>query len=215
MNMYKKAQLHFKKADPKLHKASLEFNDIDDLVASENLFEDIVWTIVGQQLSGKAADTIFNRLREQVAALPSPSGGQPAFTPEALLEMTDEEMRACGISGGKTRAIKNLSEKIVAAELDLAALALLEDEAVKTELTKIKGIGPWTAEMVLMFSLGRTDVFAPGDLGLRKGAMALYGLRALPDETKILSLAKKWSPYRTYAARVLYRVADKKKTKKK
>ncbi len=208
MGMYSKAKLHFKKADPKLHKASLEF-EIDDLTASENLFEDIVWTIVGQQLSGKAADTIFNRLREQVASY------SPAFTPEALLEMTDIEMRTCGISGGKSRAIKNLCEKIVAAELDLAALALLQDEQVKLELTKIKGIGPWTAEMILMFSLGRTDVFSTGDLGLRKGAMALYGLRALPDEKKLLSLAKKWSPYRTYAARVLYRVADKKKTEKR
>jgi DNA-3-methyladenine glycosylase II len=206
--MYSKAKLHFKKADPKLHKASLEF-EIDDLTASENLFEDIVWTIVGQQLSGKAADTIFNRLREQVASY------SPAFTPEALVEMTDIEMRTCGISGGKARAIKNLCEKIVAAELDLAALALLQDEQVKIELTKIKGIGPWTAEMILMFSLGRTDVFSTGDLGLRKGAMALYNLRALPDEKKLLTLAKKWSPYRTYAARILYRVADKKKTEKK
>ena len=208
--MYKKARLHFKKADPKLHKASLEF-EIDDLTASENLFEDIVWTIVGQQLSGKAADTIFQRLREQVASSPSPSGERPAFTPETLLEMTDEEMRACGISGGKTRAIKNLCEKITEMELNLATLAELSDDEVKIELTKIKGIGPWTAEMILMFSLGRTDVFSTGDLGLRKGAMALYNLRALPNEKKLLTLAKKWSPYRTYAARILYRVADKKK----
>jgi DNA-3-methyladenine glycosylase II len=202
--MYSKAKLHFKKADPILHQAAVDF-EIPDLKISENLFEDIVWTIVGQQLSGKAADTIFQRLREQVATY------SPAFTPEALLEMTDEEMRACGLSGAKSRAIKNLCEKIVAAELDLAAVALLEDQAVVDELTKIKGIGPWTAEMILMFSLGRTDVFSTGDLGLRKGAMELYGLKKLPDEKKLLLLAKKWSPYRTYAARVLYRVADRKK----
>jgi DNA-3-methyladenine glycosylase II len=217
--MYRKAQLHFKKADPALYKAARDFI-IDDIVVSNDVFEDVIWTIIGQQLSGKAATTIFERFKKIALEKGNREGGYDkdknaaALTPQKILAVTDADMRACGISGSKARTIKNVAEKIKQKELDLVAIATLPDHEVVAELTKIKGIGPWTAEMLLMFSLGRTDVFSPGDLGLKKGAMALYNLKKLPDEKKLLALSKRWSPYRTYAARILYRVADKKKLKK-
>ncbi len=200
--MYSKAKLHFKKADPLLHKAALDF-DIDDVVASKDLFRDIIRTIVGQQLSGKAADTIFGRFRRLFA----PGG----ITAKKVLLLTDLQMRECGLSGNKTRAIRNLAEKVTSGELDLKKIPFLKDEEVLSELTKVKGIGPWTAEMVLMFSLGRTDIFSLGDLGLRKGIMHLYDLKKWPSEKRFNAMLKAWSPYRTYAARILWRVADRKK----
>ncbi len=207
--MYSKAILHFKKADAKLHKMSLEF-DIEDVKASDDLFADICRTIIGQQLSGKAADTIFGRFELLFANKKSPV----AITPEKILKLSDTEIRACGLSGAKMRAIRNLSEKVLSGEVNLVQLPSLADPEVLVELTKVKGIGPWTAEMILMFSLGRTDVFSHGDLGLRKGLMYLYGWKKLPSQKKLDAVISAWSPYRTYAARVLWRLADSKKVKK-
>lgn len=202
--MYSKARLHFKKHDPVLHKASLEF-ELEDLKQSEDLFRDICWTIIGQQLSGKAADTIFERF---AALFPS-----KIITPEKVLGLSDESTRSCGLSGAKSRAIKNLSEKVLSGEVDLSKLPLLNETEVLAELMKVKGIGPWTAEMILMFSLGRADVFSKGDLGLQKGLMHVYGLKKLPSDKKLLEITTKWSPYRTYAARILWKVADKQKAR--
>ena len=92
-------------------------------------------------------------------------------------------------------------------------LAGLSDDAVTAELTQVKGIGPWTAQMILMSSLAREDIFSKGDLGLRKGLMILYGMKNPPNEKKMDSITALWSPYRTYAAKVLWRVADKAKGK--
>jgi DNA-3-methyladenine glycosylase II len=197
--MYRLAKAHFKKADPKLHAAAL-LHDIPDLTVTDDLFRDIVWTIIGQQLSGKAADTIFGRFE---ALLPGKT-----VEPVAILALNDADMRGAGLSGAKSRAIRNLSEKVLAGEVSLERISKMSDAEVATELTKVKGIGPWTAEMVLMFSLGRTDVFSVGDLGLRKGIMHLYGLKKMPDDNKMSRLTASWSPWRTYASRVLWRVAD-------
>ena len=174
--MYRKARLHFEKNDEKLHKIAMEF-ELDDLRASEDLFRDIVWTIIGQQLSGKAADTIFARFE---ALFPD-----KAVTPEGITSLSDEAMRACGLSGAKARAIRDLASKTLSGDVSIDKLPTLSDEKVAEELTKVKGIGPWTAEMVLMFSLGRADVFSMGDLVLKKGLMNLYGWKKLPSEKKI------------------------------
>jgi len=201
--MYKKAQEHFKKADKRLHKASLQF-DIPDITHSDDLFRDIVWTIIGQQLSGKAADTIFDRFASLFA------DKRPVA--EKILKLEESAMRSVGLSGAKARAIRNFSEQVLRGELKLEDLKNIDEASVVAELTKVKGIGPWTAEMILMFSLGRHDVFSAGDLGLMKGLKELYGLRKLPDAKKVEKLSRAWSPYRTYAARVLWRIADAKKT---
>ena len=202
LGVYRKAKEHFKKHDPLLHRAALEF-EIENLKKTDDIFRDIVWTIIGQQLSGKSADTIFGRFQKLF-----PAG---VISPRKILRLSEKEMRACGISGGKARAICDLSEKIASGELDLMALDSLSDDLVAAELTKVKGIGPWTAEMILMFSLGRPDVFSHGDLGLKKGLMLLYGWKKLPSDKRLLAITAKWSPYRTYAAKILWRIADKNK----
>ncbi len=202
--MYSKALLHFKTHDPLLHAAAAEF-EIEDVKASDDLFRDIVWTIIGQQLSGKAADTIFERF---VKLLPN-----DLVLPEKILKLSDEKMRSAGLSGAKARAIRSLSEHVLSGDVDLEKLPALPDSDVLTELTKVKGIGPWTAEMILMFSLGRTDVFSRGDLGLQKGLMHLYGWKKLPSDKRLSAVIAKWSPYRTYAARILWKIADKKKAR--
>lgn len=200
--MYKDARKHFKKADPVLYAVSL-LHDIPDLETSKELFHDIVWTIIGQQLSGKAADTIFGRFCQLFP--------RRSFTPQQVLKLDEARMRSAGISGAKIRAIKDLARRVDSGELDVPGLVALEDQAVIDALTSVTGIGPWTAEMILMFSLGRTDIFSAGDLGLQKGLMHLYGLKKPPAKTTLARMTRAWSPYRTYAARVLWRVADSRK----
>lgn len=202
--MYAAAKRHFKKVDPLLHRASLEHH-IDDVAPSQDLFRDIVWTIIGQQLSSLAANAIFARFQKLFA--------RGRITPQTVLKLSDDTMRTCGLSGAKVRAIKNFAGIVRSGQLDMKTLHLSEDALVIYELTKVKGIGPWTAEMVLMFSLGRTDIFSAGDLGLRKGIVQLYGLKKFPSDKKLASITKKWSPYRTYAAKVLWKVADKNKNR--
>ena len=202
--MYAAAKKHFKKTDARLHQAAL-LHDMREIAPTSDLFRDIIWTIVGQQLSSRAADAIFARFKRLF-----PRG---RISARKILALSDRQMRGCGLSGAKTRAIRNVAGAVRRKELDVVKLAGSADEYIVAELTKIKGIGPWTAHMVLMFSLGRPDVFSPGDLGLRKGVMQLYRLKKFPDERKLLKIVAPWSPYRTYAARVLWKVADAQKNR--
>jgi len=198
--MYHNAKRHFKKTDPRLHTAALDI-ELEELVPSSDLFRDIVWTIVGQQLSARAADAIFMRLEELVE-------GKRVAT-ETLLALSPEKMRTAGLSGAKANAIRAFANAVANAELNLDALPELSDEDVVRDLTRVKGIGPWTAEMILMFSLARPDVFSKGDLGLRKGIMLLYNLRKPPSDWRLRQLSSSWSPYRTYAARILWKLSDR------
>lgn len=200
--MYHKAKLHFKTADPILYKAAL-LHAIEDVVKSPDVFGDLVHAITNQQLSGKAAATIYGRVKEKC--------GKGGITPKNILKLTGVQLRTCGLSEAKVRAVKNVAEAVRDKKLDLKNIHLEEDGKVIETLTSVKGIGPWTAEMILMFSLGRVDIFSKGDLGLRKGIMHLYGLKKMPTDKQMDTLAKMWAPYRTYAARVLWRVADGKK----
>lgn len=202
--MYAKAKRHFKKSDPLLHRAALK-HEIEEITPADDLFRDIVWTIVGQQLSSRAANAIFERFQKLFT--------RGRITPNTVLKLSDEKMRTCGLSGAKVRAIKHFANSVQRGKLDMKTIPLLSDELVVVELTKVKGIGPWTAQMVLMFSLGRADIFSPGDLGLRKGIVQLYGLKKFPSDKKLAAITKKWSPYRTYAARILWKVADKNKNR--
>jgi len=202
--MYKKALTHFKKIDPKLHALAQEY-EIADLKPSTDLFRDIAWTIMGQQLSGKAADTIFSRFEALFT--------RKLITPQEILKLSDETMRSAGLSGAKARAIRSLADAVMVGTLNLTQLPSLSDTDVTEELMKVKGIGPWTSEMILIFSLGRPDVFSMGDLALRKEIMALHGWKKLPSEKRLSNVLKSWSPYRTYAARILWKAADAKKSK--
>ena len=231
--MYHRAKKHFKNADPILYRAA-KLHDIADIRRSVDVFGDLVHAIVNQQLSGKAADTIYGRLEAKCKVQNvklkiednkkeiklsknnkiSKKWGKrkhSAITPQAVLVLRRSTLRTCGLSEAKARTIKGLAKAVVRDELDLLSIHKQDDDKVMELLTSIKGIGPWTAEMILMFSLGRMDIFSKGDLGLRRGIMRLYNLKKMPSDRLIEKIARAWSPYRTYAARVIWRVADEEK----
>ncbi|HEU5379770.1 MAG TPA: DNA-3-methyladenine glycosylase [Ktedonobacteraceae bacterium] len=161
------------------------------LIPNPNLFETLVDAIVSQQISVKAADAIMARLR---AATP---GG--LLTPAALLTLEHDEMRAVGLSTPKARYMRDLTERVVSGQLDLEMLQTLEDEAAIEELIKVKGIGRWTAEMMLIFSLGRPDVLPVDDLGFVEGVRSAYGLESRPKPAEMRTRGEQWRPYRTFA----------------
>lgn len=157
-------------------------------------FEDLVDAICSQQLSGKAAKTIFGRVKKLLVKI----------TPKNILSKTDQELRDCGLSWAKVKYVKDLAMHVNAKSIDLSNLDNISDEEVIDELVKIKGIGRWTAEMFLMFSLGRPDVFPVDDLGIKKGFKKVTGKKW--DKLKSAKFAEKhWSPYKTVACWYLWR----------
>jgi DNA-3-methyladenine glycosylase II len=158
------------------------------------LFQEIVESIIGQQLSLKAASTIADRF---VVLF---SGSFP--TPQQILEMDREKMRAVGMSYAKIDYIKSVAEAFLKGDISAEKLKSLSDDEITEELTKLKGIGPWTAEMILIFTLNRPDIFSIGDAGLKRAIYKLYGLTK-PEE--ILKLSESWKPHRSTAAWYLWR----------
>lgn len=161
------------------------------LLPNPNFFETLVDAIVSQQISVRAADAIMARLR---AATP---GG--LLIPEALLTLEHDALRAVGLSTPKARYIRDLTERVVSKQLDLERLPEQEDEVVIEELVKVKGIGRWTAEMMLIFALGRADVLPVDDLGFMDGVRSAYGLEARPKPQELRERGELWRPYRTFA----------------
>ena len=165
----------------------------------QDLFLDLVEIITGQQLSIKVAKSIFDRF---LALYPKTS------TPGDVLTTSDEKLRRIGLSGSKVKYVKNIAEAISSGALPLNQLEKLSDDEVKKELLKIKGIGPWSAEMFLIFSLKRPDVFSVGDLGLRTAIEKLYGIKR-DNLKKIEKLAADWRPHRSLACRYLWASLEK------
>lgn len=163
-------------------------------------FGAVLRSIVYQQLSGAAAATIHGR----VLAL---FGGEEP-SPRALLRMDDTRLRAAGLSGQKTAYIKNLAAHAAKRSFPMERLHELEDDAVIETLTQVKGIGRWTAQMFLMFRLGRPDVLPELDLGIQKGMQLAFGLRRLPTPQQVLKRGAPWAPYRTIASWYLWRVLE-------
>jgi DNA-3-methyladenine glycosylase II len=160
----------------------------------------LVRTIVGQQLSTKAARTIYTRL----AAL---FGDRPP-TPEEILAADEEELRAAGLSRPKVSYLRDLARHVIDGELDLEALQYLPDEEVIDQITAVKGLGRWSADMFLMFHLGRPDVLPVGDLGIRRAVERAYGLEELPDAETLHDIAATWRPQRTLACLYLWESLD-------
>ncbi len=152
-------------------------------------FEALLSAIVSQQLSVAAANGIWGRLE-----------GAGALTPAGIALLDDDALRACGLSRPKIRYVRALAE----ADLDYAALRTLPDDEVVTRLVELKGIGVWTAEIYAMFSLGRADVFAPGDLALQEAARLIFELPERPKDAALREMAAAWSPWRAVAARLLW-----------
>jgi DNA-3-methyladenine glycosylase II len=163
-------------------------------------FGAVLRSIVYQQLSGKAATTIHGR----VLAL---YGGEEP-TPRALLRTNDTVLRAAGLSGQKTRYVKDLALHATSRRFPINRLHELDDDEVIATLTQIKGVGRWTAQIFLMFRLGRPDVLPDLDLGIQKGIQRAYGLRRLPKPEQVIKRGQPWAPYRTIASWYLWRLLD-------
>ena len=164
----------------------------------------LVRAIVGQQLSTKAARTIYGRLTERF-------GGHTP-TPAEILADDPEELRSVGLSRAKASYLRSLAEHVVSGELELERFDAMPDADVEAELVAVKGLGQWTAHMYLMFHLGRPDVLPVGDLGIRRAVERAYGLPALPDPAQLTEIAEPWRPHRTLACRYLWHSLDNEPT---
>lgn len=192
---------HLKKADPIMAKIIEAFDSFESLEVHpkppETLFQHLCDMIVGQQLSTKAADTIFARFKALI--------NQPLIRPEHILQLDEPTLRSVGISRGKALYLQSLATAVADKKLVLESLEQLDNETVIAQLVQVKGIGQWTAEMFLMFALARPDVFSTGDLGLKNALIRWYPVSAKPTADEMARLSEKWQPYRTTAARVLWK----------
>lgn len=197
--MDKKIIEHFKKVDSTLYAVIKRIGQLEvwKFASPDDYFKALCGEIINQQLSEKAADTIYSRFENLFTT--------EKITPLNVLNTPDEKLRQAGMSWSKVQFIKSLAQKVFDKQLQLEKLRDLEDELVLKEITKVKGIGPWTAEMFLMFTLGREDIFSYGDLGLRKAIKKLYKFRHEPSKKQIEKIVSKWRPYRTYACRILWK----------
>jgi DNA-3-methyladenine glycosylase II len=152
--------------------------------------------IVGQQLSTKAARTIYGRVLDLF------DGTTPS--PELLLEASEQDLRACGLSGRKVEYVRDLAAHVLAGELELDRLGELADEEVIEEIVAVRGLGQWTAEMFLIFHLERPDVLSGGDLGIRKAIQIEYSLAEMPTPQKVLEIGELWRPHRSLASLYLW-----------
>lgn len=153
-------------------------------------------TVVGQQVSVKAAAAIYNRVLELFG------GDTPA--PAALLEVEPERLREAGLSGRKVEYVRDLAAHVVSGELELERLEQMSDDEVAAEITAIRGFGGWSAQVFLMFHLERPDVLPVGDLGIRRAVQVEYGLDELPQRDQLLEMAEPWRPHRTLASVYLW-----------
>lgn len=165
-------------------------------------FEALVTAVTHQQLNGTAAMTILKRV---LALYP----GRRFPAPEDFIATADERLRSAGLSRAKTAAIKDIAEKTLAGVVpDLRAARKMSDEEILERLTTLRGVGPWTVEMLLIFTLGRPDVLPATDFGVRKGFAVAYGLRELPAPKELLAHGERWRPHRSTAAWYLWRALE-------
>jgi DNA-3-methyladenine glycosylase II len=196
---YQKARRHLSRRDPVLKaviqragKCLLEPKPDDPLRL-------LVRCVISQQISTKAAASIYDRLAAKV---------KEPFTVAKLRKLTEADFRACGFSGGKYRAVVAILDHVTADRAFLKSLPDLEDEPFRAAVTQIKGLGPWSADMLLMFGFARLDVLPVGDLGIKLAFRDLYGLAELPTAARMEEIAEPWRPYRTVASWYLWRTRD-------
>lgn len=164
-------------------------------------FHVLVTSIISQQLSTKAAETIQKRVHALV-------GAKSRVRPEQLLAARPDDLRACGLSNAKVKWLLELARRVDAGELNFRRLARMDDASALVELDALPGVGLWTAEMFLIFAMGRLDVFSLGDVGLRNGVNRLYNNGAKLDERATIEVVARWMPYRSVASWYLWRVTD-------
>lgn len=195
------ADQHLRSASPALRRLIDEGGPIDPTTdrrgSRPDPYEALARAIVGQQLSTKAAASIWEKL---IALF---GGATP--TPSQVIAAEPQDLRDAGLSWSKVAYFRDLAERIEEGDLDVAKLAEMDDEEVVEELTLVNGIGRWTAEMFLIFSLGRPDVLPAGDLGVRRAAQLAHGLDKLPEPAELEVMAEPWRPHRTLASLYLWR----------
>jgi 3-methyladenine DNA glycosylase/8-oxoguanine DNA glycosylase len=190
---------HLAGADPLL-RPLIERHGAPTITPTRNAVQSLARAIVGQQLSGAAAATIWTRV---LALFPRQS-----FSAAAIVATTDDQLRAAGLSGAKTAALKDLARHVLDKKLVPARLPVASDDEVAAMLLPVRGIGPWSVDMFLMFALARPDVLPVGDLGVRKGMQRHFKLRKLPEADRMVKLAAPWRPYRTAAAWYMWRLLE-------
>ncbi|MDT8387158.1 MAG: DNA-3-methyladenine glycosylase 2 family protein [Thiogranum sp.] len=194
------AERHLIRADAKLAKLIEKHGPCTLLRSSRPHFHTLVWAIINQQLSVKAAQAIERRLLQKL--------GSDWFEPDHFYRVQERSLRPCGLSGAKVRYIREISRRVRTGALDLQQLDVLKDDQVAELLMELPGIGRWTADMLLMFSLGRLDVLPVGDLALRRSIRLHYDL---PDDAGMeayFRVAEKWRPYRTIASWYCWAAVD-------
>lgn len=193
------AQVHLKKRDPVMRSLIRDVGPFT-LRVQRGHFRMLVRSIVSQQISTAAARTILARLEYAL--------GPAGFDPQHLARMTADQLRAAGISPQKAGYLLDLAHKVSSGEVDLRRLARAPDEDVIAGVTQVRGIGVWTAQMFLIFSLGRLNVLPTGDLGVRKAVQNLWSLEDLPEPEELEEIARPWRPYASIASWYLWRSLD-------
>lgn len=200
--MFESAIEHFKATDKVLSELIRQVGPCTLKQRKRSPFEALVQSVTFQQLNGTAAETILGRVK---ALYP----GQRFPGPEDLLATPDERLRAAGLSRAKIAAVKDIAAKTLAGAVPTSrAIASMSNEAILERLTIIRGVGPWTVEMLLIFTLGRADVLPVTDYGVRKGFARTYGWKDLPTPGELLELGEPWRPYRTTAAWYFWRALE-------
>jgi len=194
---YGKEELDFLgKKDPILHTLIDEFGHIQ-IALSEDIFADIVFAIVGQMLSFKAGETISKRLMEKAGDI----------NPRTLAKLSEQDYRSCGLSRAKADYIKGFAIKVDSKELDLSNFEGMPSEDVTKALRSIRGVGPWTADMIALFTLGEKDIFSFQDIALKNGIMGAHGYQTLSKQ-RFEKLRKLYTPYCSIASLYYYRYND-------
>ncbi|OGM97461.1 MAG: hypothetical protein A2735_01880 [Candidatus Yanofskybacteria bacterium RIFCSPHIGHO2_01_FULL_41_21] len=191
-----KNEVHLAKSDPIL-RALMKRVKLQPLKLRKNYFEALIRAVANQQLSGKAAQTILNRVVALFKSNKFP-------TPQEYLKMSDMKLRSAGFSNSKVAYTKNVARFFMEREKEIKRVHKLTDEEVIKLLTEIKGIGIWSVEMFMIFSLGREDVFSYGDLGLRNGVKKVYSFKKEPTIKQVQKIVETWRPYRTHGARYMW-----------
>ena len=197
---FKAGYSHIRKNDPKL-RPILEAQGVFAFKPQGEPFESLVESILSQQLAGSAASAIIKKVRALF-----PRGELEA---ERISRVNPKKLRASGVSPQKLSYLKDLSSRVVKGQLDLSSLERMRDEEILEVLDEVKGIGPWTVHMLLIFTLGRPNVLPVDDYGIRTSVQRIYGLGKLPRRKEIEKLAQKWHPYCTVASLYLWRARDK------
>ncbi len=200
MHDWSEAIAHLREADEKLA-ALIDTHGHPTIAPGRDPVHSLARAIVSQQLSGKAADTIWGRFLDLYPKRAFPTAKKLFATP-------DEKLRAAGLSGAKAAAIKDLARHVIEKKLDPVTLPTLTDAEISAALLPVRGIGPWSVDMFLMFTLARPDVLPLGDLGIRKGMQKHFRLRKLPEAKKMIALAAPWQPFRTIGSWYMWRLLE-------